>query len=122
MKKTLFALVFSSLVLAGCSGVSTSSTSVATPTAGVDSNGKIAGFTASDVATHAASSDCWVIIDGSVYDVTSFLNRHEGGAEVIIKECGKDASTAFHTMDGSGRDHPAKATAMLKNYYKGVLQ
>lgn len=93
----------------------------AQPTSASPSSSKIAGFTASDVAMHATTNDCWFSIDGGVYDVTSYINVHPGGSELIIKYCGKDATSAFHTMDGRGKDHPTQATAQLQNYYKGVL-
>jgi cytochrome b involved in lipid metabolism len=35
---------------------------------------------------------CWVIIKGQVYDVTNFLDDHPGGAAIILKYGGKDAT------------------------------
>jgi cytochrome b involved in lipid metabolism len=53
-------------------------------------------FTAAEVSLHNRSDSAWVIIDGNVYDVTSFLQDHPGGTAVLLKECGKDASKKFH--------------------------
>lgn len=37
----------------------------------------------------------WVAIDGIVYDVTDFIEDHPGGAKILKKNCGKDASEMF---------------------------
>ena len=36
-------------------------------------------FTPAEVARHASSDDCWVIVADHVYDVTAFLDDHPGG-------------------------------------------
>ncbi|KAJ9157260.1 Cytochrome b5 [Pleurostoma richardsiae] len=51
--------------------------------------------TRDDVRKHASRESCWVIVDGSAYDVTSFLDSHPGGASAILKYAGKDATAAF---------------------------
>lgn len=55
------------------------------------------GITAATVATHKTSSNCWIIINGKVYDVTSYIPVHPGGTSTIINQCGKDATNAFNT-------------------------
>lgn len=40
------------------------------------------------VANHSTKESCWIVIDSQVYDVTSFLQRHPGGAAVILKQGG----------------------------------
>ncbi len=78
-------------------------------------------LTSEEVAKHNSATDCWFIIDGSVYDVTSFENRHPGGKQNIVNNCGTDASAAFHSQGGEGRDHPAEAKAMLPQYLVGKV-
>lgn len=46
-------------------------------------------YTFEDVAKHNTKDDCWMIIHGKVYDVTSFLPEHPGGEEVMLESQGK---------------------------------
>lgn len=79
-------------------------------------------YTAGEVAAHSSSSDCWLIINNTVYDVTSFLADHPGGASTILPYCGKEASQAFATQDrGSRGGHSSNATSMLATYKIGSL-
>ncbi|MGI9118235.1 MAG: cytochrome b5 domain-containing protein [Minisyncoccia bacterium] len=86
----------------------TTTKSTTTPT-----NSKIAGYTMSDVSTHATSSSCWTAVNGSVYDVTSWVNQHPGGARAILGMCGKDASSAFNGQHG-GQSRPESELASFK--------
>ncbi len=54
-----------------------------------------------DVAKHNTQQDCWAAVDGDVYDLTSWISRHPGGADKIIPLCGTDASAAFRNQHGS---------------------
>ncbi|KAE8552582.1 hypothetical protein TMatcc_008049 [Talaromyces marneffei ATCC 18224] len=51
-----------------------------------------------DIALHSDSSDCWIIVNGKVWDVTNFLVNHPGGADVIFCHAGKDASFAYNQV------------------------
>lgn len=37
---------------------------------------------------HAREEDCWLVIHGKVLDVTSFLDEHPGGFDIIISSTG----------------------------------
>lgn len=54
-------------------------------------------YTLADVATHNTSSNCWVIINNNVYNLTSFIASHSGGSAVIIAQCGKNGTAAFNS-------------------------
>lgn len=54
-----------------------------------------ATYTSAEVAKHKSGSDCWSVVDGKVYDLTSYVTGHPGGATVIKAICGKDGSAAF---------------------------
>ena len=53
-------------------------------------------ITMAEVATHDSPSDCWSAIDGRVYNLSQWIDRHPGGAVVIKALCGKDGSAGFN--------------------------
>jgi cytochrome b involved in lipid metabolism len=77
-------------------------------------------LSAQEVSKHAVPSDCWLIISGKVYNVSSFLSQHPGGSQAIINYCGQDATVAFATQGGRG-SHSAFAQQLLNDFYLGDL-
>ncbi|KAJ5216421.1 uncharacterized protein N7498_002828 [Penicillium cinerascens] len=59
-------------------------------------------FDAAEVAKHNTSESCWVILYGKVYDVTDFLSEHPGGAKIILKLSGKDATEEYDPIHPPG--------------------
>lgn len=53
---------------------------------------------ATEVIRHNKEDDCWVVIDGYVYDVTAFIDQHPGGSAVIRGNAGKDVSALFSAL------------------------
>ena len=82
-------------------------TQEATPTA----------YALSEISLHPDRSSCWSAINGNVYDLTSWIDRHPGGAERILSICGKDGSSAF-SKKHLGEPKPEK---MLASFKIGVL-
>ena len=75
-------------------------------------------YTSAQVKRHNKASDCWTIINGSVYNLTKWVNRHPGGSQFIVQLCGRNGSAAFtgqHGSDGSAR-------SMLAGYRIGKLK
>lgn len=70
-----------------------------------------------DLAAHDSTADCWVAIDGGVYDLTSYIDQHPGGAQRILDLCGADGTAAFSGEHGSQR----KPAAVLAGAEIGVL-
>jgi hypothetical protein len=52
-------------------------------------------YTIADVAEHTEKDDCWVVIRGKVYDVSSWLASHPGGPSILLKLAGGDATDMF---------------------------
>ncbi|KAJ5286948.1 hypothetical protein N7478_002634 [Penicillium angulare] len=53
-------------------------------------------FTPADVAAHnTADKGLYIIVDNAVYDVTQFVDEHPGGAKILKRVAGKDASKQF---------------------------
>ncbi|KAL3232298.1 L-lactate dehydrogenase (cytochrome) [Nakaseomyces bracarensis] len=48
-----------------------------------------------EVIKHNTPEDCWVVINGYVYDLSSFIALHPGGPEIIKANAGKDVSAVF---------------------------
>jgi cytochrome b involved in lipid metabolism len=70
-------------------------------------------YTMATVATHNTSSNCWTAVNGSVYNVTSWISQHPGGAGAILGMCGVDASSAFDAQHG-GQRRPESELASFK--------
>ena len=58
------------------------------------------GIPMTEVAKHNSKTDCWVVVDGQVLDVTSFLKDHPGGELAILTFAGKDATEEFNMKLG----------------------
>nr|CAQ30478.1 Acyl-CoA dependent delta5-desaturase [Mantoniella squamata] len=72
-------------------------------------------YTTADVEKHSTPDDCWLIVHGKVYDVTSFVPRHPGGNMIWVK-AGGDCTQLFDSY------HPIKTQAVLDKYYIGEVQ
>ena len=60
-------------------------------------------FTPADVATHNdASSGLYIIIDDGVYEVTNFVGEHPGGAKILKRVAGKEATKQFWKYHNEG--------------------
>lgn len=77
-------------------------------------------YTVADVAAHARWEDCWMVIDGAVYDFTAYLPMHPADPALMLDWCGKVATEAYRTKT-RGRPHSAHADTLLPRYRIGVL-
>ncbi|MCX6779107.1 MAG: cytochrome b5-like heme/steroid binding domain-containing protein [Candidatus Magasanikbacteria bacterium] len=79
-------------------------------------------LSSAEVAKHNTAQDCWMIISNKVYNFTSFLTVHPGGAYTMTPYCGKDGSQGYQTKDLSRpTNHSSTAYSMLAAYYLGDL-
>jgi len=73
-------------------------------------------YTAEEVAKHCTKEDCWMIIRGNVYDVSSYFDYHPGGHQSLLNFAGKDGTENVEY-------HSSKMMYLLNNYfYIGKLQ
>jgi len=75
-------------------------------------------YTLAQVATHNSQSDCWTVVNGSVYDITSYITRHPGGVRAISAICGKDGTSTFEGQHG-GQSRPENT---LSSFLIGSLK
>ncbi|KAG2392725.1 hypothetical protein C9374_011450 [Naegleria lovaniensis] len=73
-------------------------------------------YSREQVSAHSSENDCWMICHGLVYDVTTYLNEHPGGVNLMMKNAGKDCTSDFEAMF-----HSPKARNILKKYLIGEL-
>lgn len=81
-------------------------------------------YSLDQVSQHDNVSDCWLILNEKVYDVTNFIadKSHPGGTS-ILEGCGTDATEIFETRPmGSQTPHSERARALLSNFYIGDIQ
>jgi cytochrome b involved in lipid metabolism len=103
--------------------VATSANPTATPVVSGGGGASASNLTlsVSEIATHNILQNCWLIISGSVYNVTSFISQHPGGVTQITNWCGKDGTSAFQTKGGKGSNHSSYAYSLLNPYLIGSV-
>lgn len=92
------------------------------PSSSPTTGDEMKSFTLEEVAKHATPTDCWMIVDGIVYDVSPYIaqQKHPGGA-AILEGCGKDATSIFKLRPQDGKPHSEGATNMLSKFMIGQL-
>nr|GMD16856.1 cytochrome B5 [Ipomoea batatas] len=69
-----------------------------------------------EASEHNTKEDCWVVIDGKVYDVSSYMDDHTGGDDVMLKVTGKDATDDFEDAG-----HTKSARELMEKFFIGEL-
>lgn len=78
-------------------------------------------FSLSEVAEHDTLDDCWMAIEGAVYDLSDYVPRHPAPPSVLEPWCGREATEGMRTK-GDSADHSTRAWRMLERYRIGELQ
>jgi cytochrome b involved in lipid metabolism len=73
-------------------------------------------LTSADLVTHSESSDCWLVIENTVYDLTSYAPHHPGGSQVITNLCGTDATSEYLAQ------HPSSLVTTLPGATVGPFE
>lgn len=62
-------------------------------------------------ASHTTPEDVWVVVRGQALDVSRFLQRHPGGAQILIEYAGRDATRVFDLAM-----HSSAALSLLQEF------
>jgi cytochrome b involved in lipid metabolism len=84
-----------------------------TPAPPTGASGSPKSYAMADVAMHKDAKSCWTVVNGSVYDVTSWIGKHPGGSVAIITLCGREASKDFGEQH-SGERRPEQELARFR--------
>ena len=88
-----------------------------TPVVSATPTPTIAGYTMEQVKANNSAQKCWSAINGQVYDLTTWISSHPGGAGAITSMCGIDGTTAYINQH-KGQTQPA---SRLAGYLLGPL-
>ncbi|NTV44418.1 MAG: cytochrome b5 domain-containing protein [Candidatus Yonathbacteria bacterium] len=93
------------------SSSSTTATTTATTTSAPQT------ISLAEVAKHATASDCWMVLNGKVYNLTSYISKHPAGKS-ILRGCGRDDTAGFARVD----EHSGpKIDTLLTSYFIGYV-
>jgi len=73
-----------------------------------------------EVKKHNKANDAWVVLNGGVYDITSFISNHPGGEEILVDEAGKNITEIFFSSDV--HSHSTSALETLHDFRIGTLE
>lgn len=73
-------------------------------------------YTIDEIAHHNTVNDLWIVIHGTVYNLTEFQKEHPGGDEVLLQLGGQDATNCFESVG-----HSPEAINLREKFKIGVL-
>jgi cytochrome b involved in lipid metabolism len=74
-----------------------------------------------EVARHSSADDCWMAINGTVYNLTAYLPEHPSQPSFILPWCGREATEAYQTKT-RGRTHSPQADQALADFSMGLCE
>lgn len=80
----------------------------------------VKSYSMDEVAKHSTADNCWLVIEGNVYDVTKFIPNHPG-KDAILMGCGKDATTLFNNRPNGSGAHSSTARSLMKKLAIGKI-
>lgn len=73
-------------------------------------------YSLEEIKKHNNSKSTWIILHNRVYDVTTFLEQHPGGEEVLREQAGGDATETFEDIG-----HSTDARTLSKDFIIGEV-
>ena len=55
-------------------------------------------YSLDEIRRHNTATDCWIVIDGKVYDVSKWIKHHPGGLLPLLYSAGQDCSAVFNAF------------------------
>ncbi|RFU32768.1 hypothetical protein B7463_g3533, partial [Scytalidium lignicola] len=74
-------------------------------------------LTYAEISSHSGKKDLYIVIHDKVYNVTSFVDEHPGGEEVLLDVGGQDGTEAFEDVG-----HSDEAREILDGLLLGNLK
>jgi hypothetical protein len=84
-----------------------------TPTPTPTASATPAGYTMEQVKANNSATKCWSVIDSKVYDLTTWIGSHPGGAGAITSLCGTDGTSAFRGQHGGSGQPNSRLAGLL---------
>lgn len=75
------------------------------------------GYTMAGIANHNSTNSCWVVYNGGVYDITTYLPIHNRQSQNITSWCGQDITTTFQSIG----NHQGRASSLLETFKIGIV-
>ncbi|KAL4742150.1 hypothetical protein BDV11DRAFT_181168 [Aspergillus similis] len=76
-------------------------------------------FTRAEVESHNSAKSCYVTIGSKVYDITSFVDDHPGGGDLVLEYAGKDVTEILR--DPVSHTHSESAYEILEDNLVGFI-
>lgn len=73
-------------------------------------------YSTEEVHKHNKVNDNWIVVDGKVYDISAWANKHPGGLMTLLGSAGKDATDMIENFHGK------IVYKFLPNYYIGEVE
>lgn len=74
-------------------------------------------YSLEEIKGHNSVESAWCIYKNEVYDITTYINEHPGGADLLLEAAGGDLTTMF---DDQG--HSDNALIIMKKFKIGELK
>eukprot|EP00954_Amorphochlora_amoebiformis_P015662 1229069-Amorphochlora_amoeboformis.AAC.1 len=72
-------------------------------------------YTLEEIAKHNKDDDCWIVVEGKVYNASPYMSNHPGGAYAIVQFGGEDATEDYKEI------HSKTADKILARLQIGVV-